>query len=389
MIDEHPCSFRFAPGIRGVAYLSIMEKNPPIRPGKLRGPKVVALVYEGLCIFEFSIVAEIFGLARPEMGENWYRYSACSIERGPLRAHGGLTVRAPYALRLLDDADLIVVPGWKGTRAPVPRSLVSRLRAAHARGARLASICSGVFVLAATGLLDGKRATTHWRYVDTLREAYPTVQVDADVLYTAEGRVLTSAGSAAGIDLMLHIVREDFGAQAANVVARRLVAAPIRDGGQAQFIERPVPHERSHELSRLMERARRALDESWSVARLSELAAMSQRTFLRRFKALTGVSPTQWIRQERVDLARQLLENTSLPVEAIAERCGFGSVQLLRHHFGRALQVPPTIYRERFRAAPVRRRAAPIYSGKRSDTPKNISSTPMRSLASVPGSRSR
>lgn len=349
----------------------MMEKIAPKRLGKLRGPKVVALVYEGLCTFEFSIVAEIFGLARPEMGENWYRYSACAIERGPLRAHGGLTVRAAHDLRLLEDADLIVVPGWKGTRAPVPRSLVARLVAAHDRGARLASICSGVFVLAATGLLDGKRATTHWRYVDTLREAYPKIQVDPDVLYTAAGRVLTSAGSAAGIDLMLHIVREDFGARAANVVARRLVAAPIRDGGQAQFIERPVPLERSHELSRLMERVRGTPDESWSVARLAKLAAMSQRTFLRRFTALTGVSPTQWIRQERVDLARQLLEGTSLSVEAIAARCGFGNVQLLRHHFGRALHVPPTVYRERFRAAPVRPRAGSGHADKRILTPED------------------
>jgi AraC family transcriptional activator FtrA len=342
-----------------------MEKIAPKRPGKLRGPKVVALVYDGLCTFEFAIVAEIFGLARPEIGEHWYRYSACAIERGPLRAHGGLTVRAPHDLRLLDDADLIVVPGWKGTRVPVPRALIARLRAAHARGARLASICSGVFVLAATGLLDGQRATTHWRYVDTLREAYPDIQVDANVLYTAAGRVLTSAGSAAGIDLLLHIVREDFGARVANVVARRLVAAPIRDGGQAQFIERPVPRERSHELSRLMQRARGALDEPWPVARLAELAAMSQRTFLRRFIALTGVSPTQWIRQQRVDLARQLLEGTSLSIDTIATRCGFGSVQLLRHHFGRALHVAPTIYRERFRAAPARPKAGRAHAGRR------------------------
>jgi AraC family transcriptional activator FtrA len=204
------------------------------------GPLVVALAYDGLCTFEFAIVAEVFGLDRPEMGPGWYRFAAAAVEPGPLRAHGGLRVEVDGGLELLEAADLVVVPGWKGAGVPVPGALTAAL-VAHARGARLASICSGAFVLAATGLLDGRRAATHWRYAEALGRAHPRVEVDAGVLYVEEGRVLTSAGSAAGIDLMLHVVRSDFGADAANAVARRLVVPAHRSGGQAQFIERPVP----------------------------------------------------------------------------------------------------------------------------------------------------
>ena len=214
-----------------------MRKKPP----NPRGPLVVALVYDGLCTFEFAIAAEIFGLRRPEMGPGWYRFAAAAIEPGPLRAQGGLRVEADGGIDLLRKADLVVVPGWKGATAPVPARLLRSLRQAHARGARLASICSGAFVIAATGLLDGKRIATHWRYAGTLAALHPRCHVDAQVLYAEEGRILTSAGSAAGIDLMLHVVRADFGTAAANSVARRLVVAAHRTGGQAQFIERPVP----------------------------------------------------------------------------------------------------------------------------------------------------
>src|ERR1700761_7065054 len=209
-----------------------------------QGPHVVVLAYDGLCTFEFGIAYEVFGLARPEMGEGWYRFSVAGVEPGPLRAGGGLTVGVDRGLELLEEADLVVVPGWRAIDAPVPEPLVAALRAAHARGAKVMSLCSGVAVLAASGLLSGRRATTHWRYVAAIAARYPDVMLDAGVLYMDEGSIMTAAGSAAGIDLCLHVVRRDFGADAANSVARRLVVPPHREGGQAQFIAAPVPEER-------------------------------------------------------------------------------------------------------------------------------------------------
>jgi AraC family transcriptional activator FtrA len=312
------------------------------------GPPVVALVYDGLCTFEFSIAAEIFGLARPEMGKSWYRFAACTIEPGPLRAHGGLSVQAPFAPRLLAAADLIVVPGWKGAAVPVPDSLIRRLLLAHRRGARLASICSGAFVLAATGLLAGRRATTHWRYTKTMQAAFPDIIVDPDVLYVEDGRLLTSAGSAAGIDLMLHVIRTDFGAEAANSVARRLVASPHRTGGQAQFIERPVPAVRGHELSAFLDRVRVKLAEPWPLRRMAKEVAMSQRTFLRRFGEATGQTPNDWITGVRIEEARRLLERAGTSIEEVAGHCGFASPATLRHHFVMRVGVAPRDYRQRF-----------------------------------------
>jgi AraC family transcriptional activator FtrA len=322
-----------------------MRKIPPTAT---TGPLVVALVYDGLCTFEFSIAAEIFGLPRPEMGPEWYRFASCAVERGPLRAHGGLSVRANGNLALIERADIVIVPGWKGADVPVPKGLVTRLTRAWQGGARLASICSGAFVLAATGLLDGGRATTHWRYADALQAAFPKLTVDAEVLYIEHGRLLTSAGSAAGIDLMLHIVRSDFGAQVANCVARRLVSPPHRNGGQAQFIERPMPQVRRLELSALLDRVRAELSGAWPLKRLAAEVAMSERTFLRRFADATGRTPADWLIDARLDEARRVLEKTRLSIEEIAAHCGFGSVATLRHHFSRRVGLAPRVYRERF-----------------------------------------
>lgn len=314
------------------------------------GPLVVAPVYDGLCTFEFSIVAEIFGLERPEMGPDWYRFASAAIEPGLLRAHGGLRVMADGQADLLQRADVIVMAGWKGVQVPVPPELVSQLRAAWERGARLASICSGAFVLAATGLLDGRRAATHWRYADALRQRHPAIEVDADVLYVEDDRILTSAGSAAGIDLMLHLVRSDFGIEAANSVARRLVMPPHRNGGQAQFIERPVQPGHLSKFSDVVEQMRTNLQADWTVNRMAQVALMSPRTFLRRFIATTGVPPGQWLIAERVAEAQRLLESSTMPVEGIAERVGFGSVQALRHHFRVKLGLAPRDYRDMFSA---------------------------------------
>jgi AraC family transcriptional activator FtrA len=321
-----------------------MRKKPP----NPRGPLVVALVYDGLCTFEFAIAAEIFGLRRPEMGPGWYRFAAAAIEPGPLRAQGGLRVEADGGIDLLRKADLVVVPGWKGATAPVPARLLRSLRQAHARGARLASICSGAFVIAATGLLDGKRIATHWRYAGTLAALHPRCHVDAQVLYAEEGRILTSAGSTAGIDLMLHIVRADFGAAAANSVARRLVVAAHRTGGQAQFIERPVPPAHEGRFSALLGRVRAEPASDWSVDRLAAAAAMSPRTLLRRFAETTGQAPGEWVTSVRVDEARRLLETSRLAIDRVAEAAGFGSVGTLRLHFRRRVRLTPREYRERF-----------------------------------------
>ncbi|MFG5780018.1 transcriptional regulator FtrA [Comamonas sp. J-3] len=327
-----------------------LQKNPeqPVAP---QGPLVVALVYDGLCTFEFSIVAEVFGLARPELGAGWYRFASAAIEPGVLRAQGGLLVQSTGGAELLEVADLIVIPGWKGKDVPVPAALTAQLRRAWQRGASLASICSGAFVLAATGLLDGRRAATHWRYAEALAAQYPAVEVDAQVLYVGDERLYTSAGSAAGIDLMLHLVRRDMGVQAANSVARRLVVPAHRSGGQAQFIERPVAQDQSGKLALLLEKMRRDLQGDWTVAAMAETVAMSRRTFLRRFSEGTGMTPADWLAQVRVEEVKRLLETTALPVERIADQAGYGSVQVLRAQFKRWVGASPKAYRALFTAA--------------------------------------
>jgi AraC family transcriptional activator FtrA len=319
---------------------------------KARNPLVVALVYDGLCAFEFSCAAEVFGLARPELGPDWYRFETCSRGRS-VSSQYGMRMRAANGLERLLAAGTIVIPGWQGIDVPVPRAILDALRGAHARGARLLSICSGAFVLAATGLLDGRRATTHWRYAEALQRRYPTICVDPNVLYVDEGSVLTSAGSAAGLDLCLHLVRRDYGSAIANQVARRLVIPPHRDGGQAQFLERPVEdRERKSgqpkSLSVLLDKIRKRPGQSWRIGELARLAAMSERTFMRRFRAATGLSPADWVTRARVDAAREMLENTALPIDHIAERCGLGTPTTLRHHFRKKVGVSPAQYRKRF-----------------------------------------
>ena len=218
-------------------------KKPPKRPRRPNGPAnrdVAVLVYDGLCTFEFGIAVEMFGLPRPEF-DDWYRFGLCAVDDGPMRAAGGMRVLAEGGLDGIARAGTVIVPGWRGVDSPPPAALLDALRKAHARGARLMSFCSGVFVLAASGLLDGRRATTHWRYVQALAERFPRIQVEPEVLYVDEGDLLTSAGSAAALDLSLHLIRRDFGPEMANAVARRAVVPAHRDGGQAQFIQSPLP----------------------------------------------------------------------------------------------------------------------------------------------------
>ncbi|TCS65650.1 AraC family transcriptional regulator with amidase-like domain [Primorskyibacter sedentarius] len=317
-------------------------------------PLVCAIAYDGLCTFEFGIAVELFALPRPEF-ENWYRFATVKAEPGPIRAVGGITVDAQEDLGLLQDASLIIVPGWRGADTPVPEDLCAALRAAYDRGARVASICSGVFVLAAAGLLKGKSATTHWRYTDKLAERYPETAVDPDVLFVEDDRVFTSAGSAAGLDLGLHIIRQDYGAQVAASVARRLVLPAQRDGGQRQFVPRPEPRARMGSgLAALQDRIRASINEQWPIERMASAAATSGRTLARRFHEETGTTPSNWLKVERVSRAAELLENSAIPLSDIWETCGFGSAETFRREFRKTMGVPPARYRERLGAPPLR-----------------------------------
>ncbi|MQA38402.1 transcriptional regulator FtrA [Rugamonas aquatica] len=309
---------------------------------------VVALAYDRLCTFEFGCTVELFALERPELDVDWYDFAVCAVEPGPIRAAGGITVQAPYTPELLERADTIVIPGWRDADELPPPAMLELIRAAHRRGARLCSICSGVFVLAAAGVLDGQRATTHWRYADRLAQRYPQIQVQPDHLYVDNGQVITAAGSAAGLDMLLHLVRRDYGARVGNQVAQRLVVAPHREGGQAQFLPRPMAQGEQGRLSRLMDWLRSHPGQPHTVASMAERAAMSPRTLQRQFQQATGLGPVEWLTRERVALVKEMLEVPDVPLAQIAERAGFGSEESLRHHFRRLAATTPGAYRRRF-----------------------------------------
>jgi len=313
-----------------------------------RPHRVVAVAYDGLCTFEFGIVVEAFALPRPELNVPWYSFGVCSLERGPVRALGGVTVEAGGGLGLLRRADTIVIPGWRNLGEPPPGPLLAALRRAHTRGVRLVSICSGAFVLAAAGLLDGRRATTHWRYASRLAAQYPRITVEPDVLYIDEGRILTSAGSAAGLDLCLHIIRQDHGAEIANSVAKRLVVPPHRDGGQSQYISTAIRADSVDGLARLIDWAHKHLHRTLTVAVLAREARMSTRTFARRFRAGTGTTPHRWLVHQRLLAAQRRLETTNDSLDRVAEAVGMDTAATLRHHFRRRLDTTPMAYRKRF-----------------------------------------
>jgi AraC family transcriptional activator FtrA len=312
-------------------------------------PHHVAIVaYDGLCTFEFGCAIELFALERPELGVRWYSHVVCAAEPGPMRALGGLTVHAPHGLDAMAEADTIVIPGWRDADEAPPQALVEALQAAHRRGARICSICSGAFVLAHAGLLDGRKATTHWRYLERLRTRFPAVGIDPAALYVDDTGIVTSAGSAAGLDMLLHLVRLDFGVDIANKVAQRLVIAAHRDGDQAQLITRPLPDEEANVIARLMDWVRENIRLDHTVASLARQARMGTRTFQRRFKDSTGLPPLAWLVRERVVLARQLLETRqSLGIDAIADLAGLGSGESLRRHFRTQGLPPPARYRKR------------------------------------------
>jgi transcriptional regulator GlxA family with amidase domain len=335
------------------------DRLAPFTTGTLAGSRqspsphsVAAVVLNGVHPFELGVACEVFGLERPELNVPWYRFKVCAAEPSPLRTGAGFLLDTPYGLEDLADVDTLVFTHWRSPDEPVPPALLDVVRAAHARGARLLSICSGVFVLAAAGLLDGRPATTHWRYTDDLARLYPGIEVRPDVLYVDNGQVLTSAGTAAGIDLCLHVVRLDYGAEVANAVARRMVVAAHRDGGQAQFVECPVlPEAGDDALGVALGWALEHLDEPLSIEQLADRAAMSPRTFARRFRAAHGTTPYRWLLLQRLLLARRLLETTDRPVEQIAERAGFGTAAALRVHFRRSVATSPLAYRRLFARA--------------------------------------
>jgi transcriptional regulator GlxA family with amidase domain len=315
--------------------------------------KVAAVVVPGVAPFELGVAYEVFGIDRRDTGGPSFDFTLCAPEPGPVMTKGGFPVVVEHGLEALADADLVVAVAYgidDGGDA-LPPAYLDGLRRAHERGAWLFAICSGAFALARAGLLDGRRCTTHWMYTERLATEVPTADVDPDALFVEDGRVLTSAGTAAGIDAALHLVRSEVGADAARAVARRMVVPPQREGGQAQFVVDPLPRE-GESLAGLLAWMREHLADEHTVPRLARRAALSERTFARRFRQETGTTPAAWLARQRVARAQELLESTEAPVDEIARLCGFGSSPVLRHHFARQLRTSPVAYRRRF-ATPV------------------------------------
>lgn len=313
--------------------------------------RVVVLTLPGVVLLDLAAPTHLFG----HCGAGRYELVVASTEPGPVASSTGLALVATHGLEACCEAGTIVVPGISEHATPPGGTVLDALRAAHERGARLMSICTGAFVLGFAGLLDGRRATTHWHSAPELAERFPAVQVDPDVLYVDEGQVLTSAGVASGLDLCLHVIRRDHGAAVAAAMARRTVVAPHRDGGQAQFVRRPIGTAPADALPRAagLEPTRawavERLAEPLDIAALARHASVSERTFARRFREETGTTPGRWLTDQRVAAAQALLERTDLPVEDVATQSGFGSAASLREHFARRTRTTPTAYRRAFR----------------------------------------
>ncbi|MCG5213203.1 helix-turn-helix domain-containing protein [Streptosporangium soli] len=325
---------------------------------------VALAVTDGMLHFELSLAYEVFGAGLTGMADPWYSVVVCGP--GAVRV-GRFQLEPDHGLDQLPRADTVIIPGWADVDEDPPADLVDAVRAAHEAGARVASLCTGAFVLAAAGLLDGRRATTHWAHTRALADRYPQVKVDPDVLYVDNGRVLTSAGKAAAMDLCLHLVRLDHGSSIANTVARRLVVPPHRDGGQAQFVTTPVPASDNHPLAELFPWVIERLDHPLSVEDLARQANMSSRNLGRHFRSATGTTPLQWLLTQRIRHAQELLETTDDSVDTIAAATGMGTATTLRRHFNRTVGVPPDTYRRTFRS---RTRPGPNDSGQHHQRPE-------------------
>ena len=309
-------------------------------------PSVALAVVDGTPLFELALACEVFGVDRG-LTRTWYDFTICGQDNAEVG--GWLKTGLDRGLEALADAGTVVVPSCRDVAEPPPQALVDAVRAAHRHGARVASLCTGAFVLAEAGLLDGRRATTHWAHTGVLHDRYPAVRVDANVLYIDDGDVLTSAGKAAALDLCLHLVRTDHGTAVANALARSLVVSPHRPGGQAQFIPAAVAHGRNNVLADLMAWALERLEQPLTVRDLAREAGMSSRNLARHFNAVAGTSPLRWLLTQRVRRAQELLETSDLSVEQIASRTGMGTATTLRRHFSHQLGVPPETYRRTFR----------------------------------------
>ncbi len=315
---------------------------------------VAAVLIEGVSPFEFGVIGEVFGFDRGVEGVPPVAFRVCAERPGePLRTELGVHVIPDHGLDAVEEADLVAVPAAH-TEGDYPPAVLDALRRASARGATVLSVCTGAFILGEAGLLDGRSCTTHWSEAAELARRYPAARVDPDVLFVDDGDIVTSAGTAAGIDACLHIIRREWGAAAASALARRMVVPPQREGGQRQFIEPPVPEQAADSLEPVLSWMLTTLDTEHSIASLARHARMSERTFARRFSAETGTTPLRWLTLQRVLHARRLLEETRLGVDEIARGCGFGTAALLRHHFRQIVGVTPTHYRRTFCTSPAK-----------------------------------
>lgn len=308
------------------------------------------IAFDGINPFHLSVPCTIF---RPDASNSKmpdFKLKVCAADPSPLQTNAGFSIYATHSFSGLKDADTIIVPSWRDTSELPPKALIDALRKAHQRGAKIVSFCLGAFVLAAAGLLDDRRATTHWKWADELAQRYPHINVEPGVLYVDEGDIVTAAGCAAAIDCCLHLLRVQYGAEIANHVARRMVVAPFRQGGQAQFIEQPVFSSVAPDrLSLTMDWMTQNLDKAHTLDDLAERALMSRRTFTRKFHQMTGTTVGQWLLNQRLALAQRMLEMSDQPIELVAETAGFASPALFRRCFGQAFGIKPSVYRREFR----------------------------------------
>jgi len=311
-------------------------------------PKIAVVAFDGISPFHLSVPCVVFGEAHP--GIPLFDFKVCTAETGAISTTAGFSLRIDHGLAVLRTADTIIVPSWRAPAERPPETLLNALSHAQRRGTQIVGLCLGAYVLAEAGLLDGRRATTHWAYAQDFAQRYPLVHVDPDVLYVEDDNVLTSAGTVAGIDCCLHMVRQRYGTESANSVARRLVVPPHRQGGQAQFIEQPIPSSpRGSRLSELIDWVRSNLNRSHTVDSLAERVLMSRRTFTRQFRQLMGMTVVQWLHAERLSLTQRLLESSDHSIDAISSIVGFGSPESLRLHFRRAFGVSPIAWRTTFK----------------------------------------
>jgi len=324
------------------------QANPDLTGGGLQGPQVVVVAYDQLCTFEFGIAVEIFGLSRPEFGSDWYRFEVCSAEKENFSATGNVQIQVDAGIEAIGNADLVIIPGWRNPHELPSTRLIDAIVAAHERGARIAAICGGVFVVAATGLLANKSATTHWMYLDIFIDKHPDVRVENTPTFCDMDRILTSAGSAAGIDLCLHIVATDYGQSRADQVARRLVVPTLSESTVVPARKQhPLVSENEQRMAGLLERLRQDIATPYSIDQAANELGVSPRTSLRRFNVATGQNYGDWMTQQRLERAKFLLTQTDLSIERIAEACGLASSGSLRRIFRTHLNLSPRVFRTR------------------------------------------